>query len=147
MIRYGEGVDDSFEGLNERGIWESVPDAMILVDPSGTIRLANLEANRMFGYAEGMTGLSVDSLLPEGMGTAHASLRKGFHVAPRRRAMGAGLRLEARRGDGSVFPVQISLSPLGSDLVIAAVRDITDLRGCRGAPDRFGPTPHPGRRP
>ena len=118
---------DAFDGLDARGIWESVPDAMLLVDSAGLIRLANLEANRMFGYGEGMANLAVDSLLPADIAIDHARLRKEFHTDPRRRAMGAGLRLEARRSDGSVFPEQISLSPLGADLVIAAVRDVTDM--------------------
>ncbi len=40
--------------------------------------------------------------------------------------MAGGQRLEAVRADGSAFPVQISLAPLGDDLVIAAVRDVSD---------------------
>jgi len=120
-------IENAVEGLDARGIWESVPDAMLLVDADGMIRLANLEANRMFGYSAGMVGLSVDSLLPDAMAVGHARLREGFHAAPRRRTMGAGLRLDAVRDDGSDFPVQISLSPLGAELVIAAVRDVTDV--------------------
>lgn len=120
-------MSDSFEELDAKGIWESVPDAMLLVESTGTIRLANLEAARMFGYGEGMVGLMVDDLMPENFGNGHKALREGFHERPQRRSMGVGLRLEAQRADGSVFPVQISLSPLGADLVIAAVRDVTDL--------------------
>jgi len=120
-------VTDSFEGLDARGIWESVPDAMLLVEATGSIRLANLEAGRMFGYDEGMVGITVDDLMPEHFATGHKALREGFQERPQRRTMGAGLRLEAMRADGSLFPVQISLSPLGPDLVIAAVRDVTDL--------------------
>lgn len=120
-------VSDAFDSLDARGIWESVPDAMLLVDANGSIRVANREAERMFGYSESMVGLMVEALMPHRFATGHKALREGFHEHPRRRAMGAGLRLEAERADGSVFPVQISLSPFGDDLVIAAVRDITDL--------------------
>ncbi|MEQ8841659.1 MAG: PAS domain S-box protein [Acidimicrobiales bacterium] len=120
-------MNELFAGIDARGVWESVPDAMLLVDPTGTIQQANLEAERMFGYATGMTGLGVESLLPAQFSSGHASLRQGFHADPRRRPMGAGQRLEARRADGSDFPVQISLAPLGDSLVIAAVRDVTDL--------------------
>lgn len=120
-------MSNSFEGLDARGIWESVPDAMLLVEATGSIRLANLEAGRMFGYGEGMVGLMVDDLMPDEFATGHKAVRDEFHERPQRRAMGAGVRLEARREDGSVFPVQISLSPLGAELVIAAVRDMTDL--------------------
>jgi two-component system sensor histidine kinase DevS len=125
--RYGDGVADHFAGLDARDIWESAPDAMLLVDQSGEILLANVQACGMFGFPSGMTGVSVESLVPSDVGLDHQSLRKGFHAAPRRRAMGAGQRLEAQRSDGSTFPVQISLSPLGTDLAIAAVRDISDM--------------------
>ena len=121
------GVSELFEGLDARGIWESVPDAMLLVDATGEIRVANLEADRLFGYPDGLTGRSVEELLPADLARRHRELRADFHDSPRRRTMGAGLRLEATHADGSSFPVQISLSPLGADLVIAAVRDVTDI--------------------
>ena len=120
-------MTDSFESLDARGIWESVPDGLLLVEATGSIALANREAQRMFGYDDGMVGLMVDALMPEETSIGHKALREGFQERPQRRTMGAGLRLEAKRADGSVFPVQISLSPLGADLVIAAVRDVTDL--------------------
>ncbi|MEZ5166094.1 MAG: PAS domain S-box protein [Acidimicrobiales bacterium] len=120
-------MSDLFEGIDARGVWESVPDAMLLVHRDGTIRLANLEAERMFGRPAGLVGVEVEALLPAGAGPAHAELRARFHDQPHRRTMGAGLRLEARREDGSTFPVQISLSPLGAQLVIAAVRDVSDV--------------------
>ncbi len=122
-----EAVEDSFDGIDARGVWESVPDAMLLVDHRGQVRVANSEADRMFGRPDGIVGVEVESLMPESVAAHHAGLRAGFTAEPRRRTMGAGLRLEALRGDGSTFPVQISLSPLGSEFVIAAVRDVTDL--------------------
>jgi PAS domain S-box-containing protein len=119
-------VAASFDDLDARGIWESVPDAMLLVESNGTVRLANSEAERMFGYHDGMAGLTVESLMPARYAAGHKALREGFHENPHRRAMGVGLRLDALRADGSEFPVKISLSPLGDDLVIAAIRDDTD---------------------
>lgn len=119
-------MTDPFEGLDARDIWESVPDAMLLVDRSGEIRLTNLEAERLFGHPDGLCGRPVEDLLPASLAEQHRGLRADFHDTPRRRTMGAGLRLEAVKADGSPFPVKISLSPLGDDLVIAAVRDVTD---------------------
>ena len=120
-------MEHPFDGIDARGVWESVPDAMLLVDRDGCVQLANLEADRVFGRPEGVTGIQVELLMPAALAERHVALRVDFHDEPRRRAMGSGRRLDALRGDGSTFPVQISLSPLGPDLVIAAVRDVTDL--------------------
>ena len=43
--------------------------------------------------------------------------------------MGVGIDLEARRSDGSTFPVEVSLTPLATDRgdnVIATVRDVSE---------------------
>jgi PAS domain S-box-containing protein len=50
--------------------------------------------------------------------------------------MGAGLDLYARRRDGTEFPVDISLAPVGDKdrrLIIAAVRDITERKAAQSA--------------
>ncbi|MFT5203533.1 MAG: two-component system sensor histidine kinase DevS [Candidatus Aldehydirespiratoraceae bacterium] len=120
-------MTDYLADLDGQHLWDSVPDAMLLVAQSGEILLANSEASRLFGFRESMTGVSVETLVSTRAGVDHRSLRADFHSAPRRRAMGAGMRLEARRADGSTFPVQISLSPLGPELAIAAVRDVSDM--------------------
>ena len=108
-------------------LWEAAPDGMLLVDGDGTILAANTEAHRLFLFDVGaLVGRSVDELVPDDVAPRHSSLRNGFQVAPRRRAMGIGQRLVGRRRDGTSTPVHVSLSPLGEGLTIAAVRDMTE---------------------
>src|SRR4030095_13342075 len=57
--------------------------------------------------------------------------RSTFHAEHGARAMGSGLDLFARRKDGSVFPVEVSLTPLATGrgaLVSSAIRDVTGRR-------------------
>jgi len=113
----------------------AAPDAMMLVDRDGRIRMANDAAVVMFGYDESeLLGASVDSLVPEDRRAAHAELRSGYVAEPERRPMGTGLELSARSRDGTLIPVEIGLSPVvidGSSMTIAAVRDVTDARDTR----------------
>jgi PAS domain S-box-containing protein len=121
--------------LNEttyRELLDLAPDGIVVIDASGQMLLANVQAHRLFGYPAGtLVGQSVDVLLPEAMRGAHAGHRAGYMASPRPRPMGAGLDLIGLRRDGSEFAVEISLSPIQtgtSPLVMAAIRDISDRK-------------------
>ncbi|HJV86414.1 MAG TPA: histidine kinase dimerization/phosphoacceptor domain -containing protein [Noviherbaspirillum sp.] len=116
----------------QRRIFEEAPNAIILVEPSGRIVRANAEAERVFGYSgEELLRLRVEDLVPEESTGRHQALRESYSEHPARRPMGTDGNLYGRRADGSVFPVDVMLSPLQlseGTLTIATVRDITDLR-------------------
>jgi two-component system, cell cycle sensor histidine kinase and response regulator CckA len=118
-------------------LFEAAPDGIVVTDPEGRITWANARAHTLFGYPPGeLVDLSVESLVPDDARAAHVEHRRRFLAG------GAVLRrlaLRGRRRDGSVFPVEISLSLAevggsavggsavgGSDrLVVAIVRDDT----------------------
>jgi PAS domain S-box-containing protein len=115
-----------------RGLLDSAPDAMVIVDVDGLIQVVNAQTEKLFGYTRAeLRAQSVDLLLPDRFRTKHARNRLSYLSKPRARPMGADLDLYGRRKDGSEFPVDISLSPMESEtglLVIAAVRDVSDRR-------------------
>ena len=123
---------DSLTDRDVRALLDAVPDATVVVDQSGRIRLANRQAEILFGYERHeLTGQPLEVLVPEHAVDDHAAHRKDYFDHPEVRPMGALLDLQARRRDGSEFPVEISLSPLLSDegmLVAAAIRDVTERR-------------------
>lgn len=112
-----------------RSILESAPDAMVVVDEEGTIVRVNRQTEILFNYGrENLLGKSVDMLVPDEIREQHASLRNMFVRATAPREMGAAAKLNGRKANGQVFPVEISLSPIeidGEHFVAAAVRDIT----------------------
>ena len=115
-----------------RGLLEASPDATITVAEDGRITLVNSQTEALFGYSrQELVGQPVEVLLPEQLRHLHVAHRRGFYSEPRRRPMGVGLDLVARRKDGSRFPTEISLSPLKSGeglTVIVVVRDITERK-------------------
>jgi two-component system sensor histidine kinase DevS len=111
------------------GLLEAAPDAMVIVAPDGRIMLANGQTDQMFGYQrEDLIGRDVELLIPPRLRDAHERHRSSFFANSEARRMGVGLDLWGQRCDGTVFPVDVSLSPLQTDqgvMVSAAIRDIT----------------------
>jgi PAS domain S-box-containing protein len=115
-----------------RGVFEAAPDAMIVVDQFGVIRFANARVTALFGYGvDEVVGQRVEHLVPSRFRERHRQHRAQYSFNERVRPMGAGLALSGRRRDGSEFPVEISLSPIGNadeSLVAAAIRDVSDRK-------------------
>jgi PAS domain S-box-containing protein len=112
-----------------RDLLESVPDAVVIVNPAGHIVYVNEHSQRLFGYApEALMGEPIEVLLPERFRGTHLAHRVGYFSQPRPRSMGIGLELFGLRKDGSEFPVDIGLSPLqveDTTLTMSAIRDIS----------------------
>ncbi len=109
---------------------DAMPDALFIVDKSGKITHANVQAEKLLGYSrQEMVGQSVEMLVPEQLRSLHEQERAAYVASPRMRPMGKGLDLFARRKDGTIFPVDIALSPVETKegiATIAVVRDMTE---------------------
>ena len=116
-------------------LFDAAPDAILVVDSSGRIRLNNTEAERLLDAAPGeLRGISVERLVPVTTRRHHVQLREGFQTQARRRPMGMGLALKAVKLSGHEFPVEISLAPTHSDRgdeVIVILRDVSERLNAR----------------
>ena len=116
-----------------RGLLESAPDPIIVVNSGGAIVVVNGQTESLFGYRrDELLGQPIEILLPQRFAAAHAQHVRNFFRAPGVRSIGRGGELVARRKDGTEFPAEISLGPFDSEdgvLVSCAVRDISERLG------------------
>ena len=109
-------------------IFEAASDAILIVDQSGVITSANRKTEEMFGYPrEALMGQPLEMLLPERLRGRHIGHRAAYFQEPHVRPMGRGLDLVARRGDGTEFPVEISLSYMETEDGLRALAFVTDI--------------------
>ncbi len=112
-----------------RQVLESAADAILIFDKHGQILIANSQSERLFGYTvDELIGQGAELLVPEALRDRHTDYRKVYYTHPRPRRMGEHLEVVARHRDGSLVPVEISLSPVDSEqglMVTAIVRDIS----------------------
>jgi two-component system cell cycle sensor histidine kinase/response regulator CckA len=126
VIKEGCGVEWS-EALSG-GLLQAAPDAILVMDV-GRIVLVNDRAEELFGWARAeLLGRQAEMLLTEAALAAYPEqLARRVHD-PAPGPMGT-LSLEARRRDGSVFPLEASLATVDTPqgrLIVAVVRDLTE---------------------
>jgi PAS domain S-box-containing protein len=123
----GDGVVERF-----RETIEAAPLAMLMVDASGVILVANTFAQQLVGYSrDELVGSPIEKLVPARVRGAHPGHRDAFFREPTHRAMGVGRDLFALHKDGREIPVEIGLSPVtrgGRKIVLASIVDISERR-------------------
>jgi PAS domain S-box-containing protein len=110
-------------------LFKHATEGIIISNSSGLIQLMNPAACKMFGYeANELLNESIDILVPKNIKARHENYRSSYLEKPKARPMGLGIDLFALRKDGSLFPIEISLSPILKEdrkYIIAFLIDIS----------------------
>jgi PAS domain S-box-containing protein len=124
--------DKEESSLTTQALFQSAAQAILIVDSSGRIVMANPATEKLFGYAtDELIGQNVDMLVPLTLRGRHQQNRDQYFRSPQTRPMGLGMDLQAHRKDGKEFFAEISLSYIRSPretLGVAFVSDISKRR-------------------
>ena len=124
------------EGLL-RAVVETAVDGILTIDERGTVRTMNAAAERIFGYAAAeVIGRNVNVLMPEPYRTEHDRYLANYFATNVPRIIGIGREVEGRRKDGTVFPLELSVSEtwVGEARIFTGiVRDITARKAAEEA--------------
>jgi two-component system sensor kinase FixL len=113
-----------------RSILDTVPDAMVVIDDHGRIISFSTAAEAMFGYASAeIIGENVSTLMPSPDRERHDMYLDRYNATGRRKIIGIGRITNARRRDGTSFPIDLSVgeSRIGDARVFTGfIRDLTE---------------------
>jgi PAS domain S-box-containing protein len=101
-------------------IFQEAAIGIIVTNSRFEILLSNKFADQLFGYdVDELLGENISLLIPNHLKDRHhGHLENLGHEKPISRPMGIGLDLKAKRKDGSLFPIEISLSNFkASDII------------------------------
>ncbi len=124
-----------------RGIFESATDAILTVDESQHVVMANPAAARMLRLTPAeLPGMALERFVPARARERHRELADEFGRAGSAARLMAGQReIVGLRADGEEFPIEATISRLDVDgrrLSTVILRDITDRRRAEAAARR-----------
>ncbi len=112
-----------------KGLLNSAPDTMVIVDQQGVIQFINMQAEKMFGYRpQELIDQHLTKLVPNRLWDTMEYYANAFFNDPKHTGLPADLDFFVQNKSGFQIPVQVTLSPLETSeglLVSIALRDIT----------------------
>jgi len=134
FIRYNLRTNQQLENTSQylSDLFEAAPDAMLIIDKTGSITDANGKAVDLFGYSrDQFNNLNVEDLIPERFRQRHTELRQGSFKKPEKRLLHNEIEFIALTKDGKEIPVDISLNYTiknGESQAITTLRDVTERK-------------------
>lgn len=115
-----------------RAIIDNAVDGIITIDEQGTITTCNAAAERMFGYESAeMIGSNVKMLMPAPYHDEYDTYIEHYIRTGERKIIGIGREASGRCKDGTVFPLELSVSEIqhsGRKAYTGIVRDVSERK-------------------
>ena len=118
-----------------RSIFDTAPDALIVIDQRGAIQAFSAAAERMFGWsAAEVLGCNVSVLMPQPFRDEHDAYVERYLSTGERRIIGIGRIVVGERKDGSTFPLELAVGEVRSErgrLFTGFIRDVSERQDTR----------------
>lgn len=110
---------------------QAAPDGIVTIDESGRVLEFNPAAERILGFsrAEAIGASLAEMIVPEGLRAAHRAGFARYLATGRSQMLGRPLETEARRADGSLLPVELTITEVRTGrhrLFTAYLTDISE---------------------
>jgi PAS domain S-box-containing protein len=120
------------EAIRIATVLNTVLDGVITINDRGTIESINPAGVRILGYApEEVIGKNVKVLMPEPYHAAHDGYLHNYLTTGEKKVIGIGREVAARRKDGSVFPMELSVNEMylnNRRMFVGTIRDISERK-------------------
>ncbi|HEC20532.1 MAG TPA: response regulator [Gammaproteobacteria bacterium] len=118
-------------------IFDTIQDGIITIDEQGKIRSFNHAAEKIFAYeANEVIGHNVSLLMPEPTAQHHDGYLHHYLDSGDEQIIGIGREVQGLRKDGSLFPMELTVSEAGVEgkvLFTGVVRDISQRKQAEDA--------------
>jgi two-component system sensor kinase FixL len=115
-----------------RSIFDTAPEAMIVINAEGIVQSYGLSAERMFGWRPSeVLGRNISMLMPEPFRTQHDGYLQRYLSTGEKRIIGIGRIVVGERKDGSTFPMELAVGEVastGARVFTGFIRDLTERR-------------------
>ncbi len=135
-------VDVAESAARSRSILDAAVDGIIAIDETGVIESVNPATTSMFGYTPAeLVGRNVRVLMPSPDREQHDGYLRRYLDTGEARIIGIGREVLGQRRDGTVFPIDLSVTEavLGPRRLFTGIlRDITERREAQAEVRRLG---------
>lgn len=118
--------------LRMESILNAAVDGIVVIDADGNIELFNHAAEEIFGYSKNeVIGQSVSILMGEPHASHHQEYVESYLRTGKATIIGIGREVQGRRADGTLFPMDLSVSETligGRPSFTGLIRDITERK-------------------
>ncbi len=123
-------IDSLYDSeAKNRAIINHAVDGIITINQRGIILSANSAAEKLFGYSSPeMVGNNLDMLMPEPHQSSHDSYLNRYLGTGKRKIIGIGRETEGMRKNGTLFPIELSVSEAphkGERIFTGTIHDIS----------------------